>query len=690
MPEHVPFDADRYQLALELHSSGRFVEALVMIEPQLHSHTTNGRRWEALNFAAACSLRIGQKTDAQAYWRQAIEEKPDYADAHNNLGVVLKELNRLPEAESAYLCALAISPEHADAHNNLGVLLDDLNRFSEAEAAYQRALAIRPDFADAHYNLGRVLQHLKRPSEAESAYQRALAIRPDYAEAHHNLGALLQELNQFREAEAACRRALAIRPDFAEAHYNLGRLLQKFNRLSEAEAAYQQALAIRPDYANAHNNLGKVLQDSGALDEGIARYRCAVTFDPDNVTAHSNLAYALTFQAEDGHAVLAECRRWSDRHEVPLRTERLPHVSDRTPTRRLRIGYVSADFREHCQSMFTVPLLSHHDHGQFEIFCYASVERPDDLTQRVAGYADVWRDVRGLDDRRLAQHIREDRIDILVDLTMHMADGRPLLFARKPAPVQMAWLAYPGTTGIDAIDYRLTDPHLDPPASDDLYSERSLRLPDSFWCYDPLTDTPAMNALPALTAGKLTFGCLNNPCKLTDRTLRMWSGVLDEVDCARLLLMALTDDAREGLMRRIERQGIDARRVSFVPFQSRDNYLHTYHHIDIGLDTFPYNGHTTSLDSLWMGVPIVTRVGQTAVGRGGLSQLFNLGLDELVAHTDDEFVRIAVQLATDLPRLAQLRQSLRLRMERSPLMDGSRFAKNVESVYRQVWQNWCR
>ena len=246
----------------------------------------------------------------------------------------------------------------------------------------------------------------------------------------------------------------------------------------------------------------------------------------------------MSFQAEHPQPLLDESRRWSARHEAPYRGTHEPHPNDATPSRRLRIGYVSPDFRDHCQTLFTVPLLSHHDHEQFEVFCYASVTRPDDLTQRVAAHADVWRDVRALDDERLAQMIRDDRIDILIDLTMHMADGRPLLFARKPAPVQIAWLAYPGTTGIDAIDYRFDRPWLDPVGSDAWYSEVSIRLPDSFWCYDALTDTPEVNALPALSNGYPTFGCLNNPCKLSDATFRLWGDVMREVADARLLLMA--------------------------------------------------------------------------------------------------------------------------------------------------------
>jgi predicted O-linked N-acetylglucosamine transferase (SPINDLY family) len=317
------------------------------------------------------------------------------------------------------------------------------------------------------------------------------------------------------------------------------------------------------------------------------------------------------------------------------------------------------------------------------------VERPDGHTHRIAGLADVWRDVRMLDDEALAGVVRDDRIDILVDLTMHMASGRPLLFARKPAPIAIAWLAYPGTTGSGAIDYRFTDPRLDPDGFEDQYSERSIRLPDSFWCYDPLADQPEVNALPALERGHLTFGCLNNPCKVTESTLHLWGGVMRALPDSRLRLLAPPGRARCRLLQRLAAHGIAAERISFVGFRPRADYLRCYHDIDIGLDTFPYNGHTTSLDSLWMGVPTITRVGETCVGRGGLSQLFQLGLVELAAAGDAAFTAAAARLAADLPGLAELRQALRARLERSPLMDAGRFARNIEAAYRGVWRDYC-
>lgn len=666
----------------DLREAARAYESAAALDPALI---------DALNNLGNCYRQLGDTALALAAYRRVLAVQPQHADALTNLGTLLQTCGEIDAALDLLAQAVAAAPDAPTCLLNLGVALYGQRRVDEAAACFTRTLELAPRFPEAAYNLGNALYALGQRHEAQTRYRDAIALNPQHADAHNNLGNVSKELGEYKAAAQAFESAIEARPGFIAAYNNAGNLMRVLRRPAEAEAHFSAALAVDPDHSASHNNLGNVLKDCGALDAGIAHYRRAIESDPANVVAHSNLAYALTFQAEHGETVLDECRRWSAQHETPLRAARLSHTNDRTPNRRLRIGYVGADFREHCQSLFTVPLFSHHDHEHFEIFCYASVERTDALTQRLATYADVWRDVRELDDERLAQQIRADGIDILVDLAMHMADGRPLLFARKPAPVQIAWLAYPGTTGIEAIDYRLTDPRLDPidvPTAH--YSERSLHLPDSFWCYDPLTDEPEVNALPALSAGYLTFGCLNNPCKLTDRTLAMWSAVLREVPNARLLLMAPAGNADRSLTQRIERQGIDPQRVSFTPFQPRTDYLRTYHQIDLGLDTFPYNGHTTSLDSLWMGVPVVTRIGETAVGRGGLSQLFNLGLTELAGHSDDAFVRIAVELAHDWPRLAALRENLRSTMTPSPLMNGARFAAHIEAAYRQVWQAWCR
>jgi protein O-GlcNAc transferase len=568
--------------------------------------------------------------------------------------------------------------------------------FSKAERTLNESLARAPDDADAAFNLGNALHGLGRQREAIDLYRQAVKLRPGYADALINLGNVHTELGEFASGMEAYDAALRARPDSVVALNNAACLMRTLGHIDDAETALRRALQLDPENAALHDTLGNVYKDAGDLGAAIASFRKSLELDPGSAATHSNLAYTLSFRVPEAGPVLEECLRWNERFAAGLPRCAHDHSDGREqtdrgePNRRLKIGYVSPDFRDHCQSLFTIPLLSRHDHAAFEIFCYASIKRPDDHTRRIADYADVWRDVRALNDEALCRVIREDRIDILVDLTMHMAGGRPLLFARKPAPIQIAWLAYPGTTGMGAMDYRLSDPRLDPDGFDAHYSERTLRLPDSYWCYDPLTLSPGVNELPAIERGYPTLGCLNNPCKLTDHTLRLWGGVMRALPDARLLLMAPPGRHRRHLSQRLGAQGIAAERVDFRPFQPRGDYLRSYHDIDLGLDTFPYNGHTTSLDSLWMGVPVVTRVGRTSVGRGGLSQLFQIDLLDLAADSDEAFVGIAAALGQDVVRLAALRRELRTRLERSALMDASRFAQHVERAYRDAWRAHCK
>jgi len=356
----------------------------------------------------------------------------------------------------------------------------------------------------------------------------------------------------------------------------------------------------------------------------------------------------------------------------------------------LRIGYVSPDFRAHVVGANVLPILKRHDHARFLVYCYSNVKRPDALTPQFQATADAWREIAFRSDQDAADLIRADQIDILVDLTLHTAGNRLAVFARKPAPVQATWAGYPGTTGLDAMDYRVTDPHLDPPGLfDDCYSEESIRLPDFFLCYEPLESEIGITAPPAVGNGYITFGCLNNFCKVNPLVLKLWARVLRGVAGSRLTLLAGEGSHRQETVNRLTDEGISRDRVTFVPRRSRAQYLASYHGIDIGLDTIPYNGHTTSLDSTWMGVPVVTLVGSTVVGRSGLSQLTNLGLPELIATSPEQYVQIAVDLAQDWPRLSRLRSTLRERMRASPLMDAPRFTRNLEAAYRQMWRRWC-
>ncbi len=687
--------------------------------------------WQALKlnpnspdvqFALGVALAAqGEVDGAIAAYRAAIALRPDFANALLNLGTCLYQSNELVQAEAAYRQALAARPDDAQILSNLAVLVQAKGQLDDAVMILERAIQLEPQSASHQINLGGALYGLQKYDQAVVVLRKAVELDPNSAEAAYNFGNALQGIGQLQEAAQEFRRAIALRSDYADAHINLGNLLKRLGdvalslsayeaairaaphsvaaynnagclyramgRQEEAEAILRRGLAIDPNHSALLNNLGNVLKDGGQIDAAIDCFRRATQTNPNDPEPHGNLAYALSFQSDDPQVILDECRRWNERHAAPLLPRTATREKDRSPGGRLRIGYVSPDFRVHCQSLFTVPLLSHHDHEAFEIYCYSSAEQKNVLTARLKEMADVWRDVSHLNDTALCDLIQRDRIDILVDLTMHMSQGRPLLFARKPAPVQVAWLAYPGTTGMNAIDYRLTDPRLDPPGTDHFYAERSIRLPDSFWCYDPLTDGPEVNALPALSNGYVTFGCLNNPCKLTDRTLSLFGKVMAALPGSRLLLLAPKGRPRELLIERIEKNGIGAGCVSFVPFQPRSSYLQTYRQIDLGLDTLPYNGHTTSLDSYWMGVPVVTRVGQTCAGRAGFSQLFNLELIELAAESDEQFVKIARDLGQNLDRLAELRHTLRERLRYSPLMDGKRFARNMEAAYRRMWSD---
>ncbi|MGA3067510.1 MAG: tetratricopeptide repeat protein, partial [Tepidisphaeraceae bacterium] len=527
---------------------------------------------------------------------------------------------------------------------------------------------------------------------AIASYRKAITLEPNFVEAHNNLGVALRNNEQFAQAVAIFRKTVELDPELPEAHYNLGNALADNHQHDEAFAAFRQAISLRPNFTSAHNNLGNILAANGQLDDAFVHMRQALALNPDTDETYSNLVFLLHYHpAYDARAILAELRLWNQRYAEPLRKFIPIHSNDRNPDRRLRIGYVSPDFRNHCQSFFTLPLFRHHHHEWFEIYLYSGAIRPDEITGKIREHADVWRDTAGFSDQRLAEQIQQDRIDILVDLNMHMAKGRPTLFARKPAPIQVAWLAYPGSTGLAAMDYRLTDPHLDPPGQfDDCYAEKSIRLPETFWCYAPAKNPPDVNPLPALTSNHITFGCLNNFCKVNDQVLELWSAVMRRVPNSRLILLVPKGSARRRVEELFHRQQITPDRLELIDRTPREKYLLVYHRIDIGLDTFPYNGHTTSLDSLWMGVPVITLEGKTVVGRAGCSQLTNLNLPELIAKTSEEYIQIVANLAGDIPRLSHLRQTLRQRMQNSPLCDAEKFTLGVESAYRQMWLTWCQ
>jgi protein O-GlcNAc transferase len=642
---------------------------------------------DALHRLGLIAFHTGHTNDALALISQAIRIQPNVAEYHCNIGAVLSQTGKPNEAAAAFQQSLKIKPGLIDALINLGNLYQVAGKHREAIAYYRRAMVINPQNFLVLLGLGSSLKLIGDVPGAVAALTAATRIRPDVAEAHTNLADAQTELGLLKESIDSSRRALSIKPDLAEAHNNLGRAYLKSHQIPGAIEEFRRALAIKPTLFESHNNLGSLLKDIGDLDEAIVCYDRAMALRPDQTPVDSNRVYTLVFHpGYDAAAILREHKVWNQRHAVPLRSQIKPHTNDRDPNRRLRIGYVSPDFREHVVGRNMVPLLREHDRKQFEVFCYANHFADDEMTARIRPYADQWRHIVAINDEQACELIRRDKIDILVDLSLHMAYNRMLIFARKPAPIQVTFGGYPGGTGQETIDYRLSDPYLDPEGADEFYVEKTIRLPHSFWCYDTegmgLDQAPAVNELPALSRGHITFGCLNNLCKINDTTLTLWKQVLDAVPGSRIMVLTPMGNHRQRLADRLDN------RADCAEWLPRMGYLQRYNNIDLGLDTIPYNGHSTSLDSLWMGVPVVSLLGRTVVGRAGWSQLSNLKLTELVAETSEDYIKLAASWATDLPRLAELRRTLRERMKASPLMDARGFARGIEAEYRKMWKTW--
>jgi predicted O-linked N-acetylglucosamine transferase (SPINDLY family) len=671
---------------------------------------------------AAKAHQAGQLDRAEQLYISVLEQTPEHTDAMLQLSEVVLQSGRLEEAAALLEHATRIAPGNASYLLNLGDIYRCLGQSSQAMAKLLLAIARKPDFAEAVFSLAVTFEEQGDVDAALACYEQALVLKPEEAQAGDRLARLKAKQAARRDrsparnpepglsaAEALAalgetlrldgrpddatswyRIALKLNPRMANAHTALGAIHGAAGRLDEAIDEFRRALQIDESYPDTRGYLALALADSGRVDEALAMYRDAIARHPRDVSAHSALLFSMPFSpGASASDIVAEARAWNARHAHSLARRALPHENQRSPERRLRVGYVSPDFREHVLSLSTIPLLMNHDREKFEIFCYSSVEKPDGFTERIRGLADAFREVSALDDVALSKVIRQDRIDILVDLTMHMSDHRLLVFARRPAPIQLCWQAYPGTTGLETMDYRVSDALIDPlDASTDCYTEQTLRLA-SFWCYDPLVEEPEVSPLPALAQGRITFGSLNHFRKVNDGVLRVWARVLAALPRSRLLLLSPQGRARDHVRSILASTGVEPDRIDFVDRCGRPEYLRRYCDIDVGLDVFPYNGHTTSLDALWMGVPVVTLAGETVVGRAGASQAVRVDLPELIATTPDEYVRIASALASDLEHLAELRGTLRDRLKRSVFMDGAGFARDLESAYRNVWRSYC-
>jgi protein O-GlcNAc transferase len=677
--------------ASSFHQAGRLVEAEALYQKIIAKYPKN---FDARNLLGAACFQRG---DYEAALRQidvALRVNPNAAFAHNNRGRILVNLQKFDESLASFDRAISLQPNYAEAFNNRGNALRGVNRFDDALASFEKAIALKADYAEAFCGRGLSLQELNRREEALASHERAIALKPDFAEAYNHRALALRELRRLDEAIASFDRAIALRPDYAAAYTNRGTALHELIRLDEALASFDRAIALRPANAAAYNNRSATLRELMRLEEALASYERAVSLKPDFAEAHSNLLFSLNYDDKLTPDRLFEAHlEWNERYGRQLPNP-AAYANERDVGRRLRIGYLSCDFRSHSVAHFVEPLLKNHDRQAVEVFCYAEVMRPDAVTAHLRSFADHWRVTIGLSDDELAERIRTDAIDILVDLAGHAGHNRLPVFARKPAPVQVTWLGYPNTTGLEAMDYRLVDAVTDPPGESDAFaSETLVRLEGGFLCYGGLKGAPAPAAPPCLKSGTITFGSFNNPTKMSSASLDAWASLLARLPTARLLLKGgpFTDAAARALcLTRLSERGVAPERVEMLPWLD-DATAHqaAYNRVDIALDPFPYNGTTTTCEALWMGVPVVTLRGDRHAGRVGASLLGQIGLTELVANSVEEYVEIARTLARNGERLEEFRHSLRPRIAASSLCDGPAFARKIEAAFRRVWRDWC-
>jgi predicted O-linked N-acetylglucosamine transferase (SPINDLY family) len=599
---------------------------------------------------------------------------------------------RLDTASRRYRAATTLAPGHAPGYLNLGAVLEASNNADAAYRAYESALAADASNPYARYNVGRLSFSRGDIGRAERLLREALALRPDFPEALVMIAYVLDACQKHSEAAVHLEASLKLNGGLPGPWYNYGEALSKLQRYDEAEKALHRALELDPRSVPAWHCLGSVLRSTSHLGEALEALARARQLEPDRFDLESLELLILTLSDQlSAEALLERHRAFGRRLEASVPARTAPYAQSREPGRRLRVGYVSCDFYRHPVSWFLLPLLERHDRTGFESILYNTGDKVDEVTGQVKAAADGWREVQAMSDEALAQAIERDAIDVLVDLTGHTGALRLGVFARQPAPVQVSWLGYLHSTGLTRIGYRLTDARADPPgASERLHTETLVRLPHCLWCYRPPHAAAHAAEAPWQRNGFITFGSFNHAPKLTATSRRIWAEILLQLPQARLLLVGVPDGrAREDLLHDFAAAGVPAARLTIRPRVSFGEYLEQFDAVDIALDTTPYGGGTTSFDALWMGVPVLTLVGERSVSRSAASILGALGLEKWIARSAEEYLSLALAHAADPERIAALRGSLRRRLQSSSLMDEARFARDMESAYRELWRAWC-
>lgn len=642
--------------------------------------------WRALGAALQGQ---GRWLDSLPVLRNCVLLLPGDAEAHNNLALTLQNLGELPEAERCYRKALKLEPDFTQAHLNLGTLLSAKGDHERALACYRQAIQRAPAFVQAHNNLGNTLQIMGKHEEALLSLRRAVEIDPEYAEGHYNLGVTLESMKKLEDAESSYLRAISLQPTHWQALENLGSLYRDCGRILDAQRCDSAVIALRPDQAGAHCNLGNTWKSLGRFDDAQRCYRAALALDSGFHQAHSNLLFSLNYvESLSVPESLEEARRFGARLEQsrPVRFDRW--LCEQRPEK-LRVGFVSGDFRQHPVAYFLFSALAKLSRKRLDLVAFSTSREQDHYSRKLKPLFSSWVELQELDDAEAAITIHEFAPHILIDLSGHTAHNRLPVFACRPAPVQATWLGYFATTGVAEMDYIIGDPHVTPPGEESHFTERIWRMPKSYLCFTAPEEEVVVNELPALSRGYVCFGCFNNLSKVNDAVVALWSRVLQQVPNSKLFLKSaqLVDP---GIVRttidRFAARGIQEDRLVLEGGSERIEYLRAYHQVDIALDTFPYPGGTTSAEGLWMGVPVLTRKGDRFIAHNGESIAHNSGQSEWIAQDETDFVLKACRFAADLEALAELRRGLRGQLLASSLCDAERFSVALEEALWGMWE----
>jgi protein O-GlcNAc transferase len=677
-------------LGLVLSAKGKIDEAITVFKRAIKITPENPGLYNNIGNAYKA---IGELEQAISYFKQSLSIKPDSYEAHCNIGATLKAQGKLNDAVDHYQKALLLRQDIPEVYNNLGNTLTDQGRLDEAVSCLKKAIAIKPDYIEAHNNLGVVLTKQGKLDAALECYKKTLSINPHNAESHRNLGYTLKEQGHLDAAIECFHKALAINPDNANTNNDLGNALAEQGKTSMAVSCYKQALSIKPDYAEALSNLGNALTEQGKFDEAIVFMQKAVEIKKDYTEAHSNLLMNMHYSPDcSAQEIYDEHIKWDKQHAEGLLKKTESYRNSIAPERKIRIGMVSGSFRRHPVGYMIVTALENLDGQNFELYGYSNTLKMDDLGQRIRESCLMWRLIAGMNDQEVCALIKEDAIDILVDLSGHASNNRLLVFARKPAPVQVKWVGGQfNTTGMQAMDYYISDWVESPQDHDRWYTEQVVRLPDGYVCYAPPNYAPAVNTLPMLSNNHVTFGCFNNLAKINSEVIVLWAKLLRKMQGSKLILISkqLGDaDTQERYKKSFMQEGILPEQLDLRGVRPHSELLKSYNEIDIALDPFPYSGGLTTCESLWMGVPVVTMPGPTFAGRHSATHLSNVGLNNWVTNSPNEYLDVVEKWCDNAESLANLRSNLREQVARSPLCDAPRFARNLETMFREMWQKW--